>query len=216
MSDPATRAAELEALGARCAACVACKLAPTRRTVVYGEGNPDARLMIIGEGPGEDEDRTGRPFVGRAGQLLDQILAAVGIARQSVYIGNIVKCRPPGNRNPEPDEIIACDHWLLDQIKLIAPHIMVTLGNVPTQWALETTLGITRARGQWGQFKKLGTPILVLPMFHPAYLLRNPVRTVGGPKWQTWQDIKAVKARLESLGEKAPAVKLELEQSTLF
>lgn len=205
----------LDDLRADCLQCTACKLAPTRHNVVVGEGNPDAKLMIIGEGPGEDEDRTGRPFVGRAGQLLDQILAAVQIPRESVYIGNMVKCRPPGNRNPELDEIAACEHWLLDQISLIRPQIMATLGNVPTQWALETKLGITRTRGVWGEFKKLGTPIAVMPLFHPAYLLRNPVRTQGGPKWLTWQDIKAVKARLNELGPK-PALELKVEQQSLF
>jgi uracil-DNA glycosylase len=208
---------ELEALGAQCAACTACKLAPTRKNVVFGEGNPEARLMVIGEGPGEDEDRTGRPFVGRAGQLLDQILAAVQIPRDSIYIGNMVKCRPPGNRNPEPDEIASCEHWLLDQVRLIRPQIIVTLGNVPTQWALQSSLGITRARGQWNTFQKLNLPIPVLPMFHPAYLLRNDTREKGGPKWLTWQDIKAVKAELERLGPK-PSVeyKLEPEQPKLF
>ena len=205
----------LEDLRADCVQCPACKLAATRTNVVVGEGDGDAKLMIIGEGPGEDEDRTGRPFVGRAGQLLDQILAAVQIPRESVYIGNMVKCRPPGNRNPEPDEIAACEHWLLDQISLIRPQIMATLGNVPTQWALETKLGITRTRGVWGEFKKLGAPIPVMPLFHPAYLLRNPVRTQGGPKWLTWQDIKAVKAKLNELGPK-PALELKVEQQTLF
>lgn len=207
---------ELEAVRVPCLGCVACKLATTRRHVVFGEGDPHARLMVIGEGPGEEEDRTGRPFVGRAGQLLDQILTAAGLPRETVFIGNIVKCRPPGNRNPEPDEVAACDGWLLEQIRLIRPQIILTLGNVPTQWALETTQGITKTRGQWGQFKKLGTPIAVMPMFHPAYLLRNPVRTVGGPKWLTWQDIKAVKARLDELGPKPEDIKLEIEQTTLF
>ena len=206
----------LEALRVPCLACVACKLAATRRNVVFGEGDPDAKLMVIGEGPGEDEDRTGRPFVGRGGQLLDQILSAAGIPRASVFIANIVKCRPPGNRNPEPDEVTSCDPWLLEQIRLIRPQIIVTLGNVPTQWALGTKLGITKTRGQWGEFKKLGAPISVLPMFHPAYLLRNPVRTVGGPKWLTWQDIKLVKAALDELPDKAPDARLEIPQTGLF
>lgn len=206
----------LEELRPDCLTCTACKLAPTRTNVVFGEGDPDASLMIIGEGPGEEEDKTGRPFVGRAGQLLDQILAAAGIPRESVFIGNMVKCRPPGNRNPEPDEIASCEHWLLDQIGLIRPQIIVTLGNVPTQWALETKNGITKTRGQWGEFRKLGAPIPVLPMFHPAYLLRNPVRTPGGPKWLTWQDIKAVKARLLELGDKPQVLRLEPEQTKLF
>jgi uracil-DNA glycosylase len=208
--------ASLEEMRPDCLVCTACKLAPTRTNVVFGEGDADAKLMIIGEGPGEEEDRTGRPFVGRAGQLLDQILTAAGIPRERVFIGNMVKCRPPGNRNPEPDEIASCEHWLLGQIQLIRPQIIVTLGNVPTQWALETKNGITKTRGVWGEFKKLGAPIPVLPLFHPAYLLRNPVRTPGGPKWLTWQDIKAVKARLDELPEKPEAVALEPEQTTLF
>jgi uracil-DNA glycosylase len=203
---------DLEVLDASCGECVACKLATTRKNVVFGTGDPNAKLMVIGEGPGEDEDRTGIPFVGRAGQLLDQILAAAQIPRESVYIANMVKCRPPANRNPEPDEIASCEHWLLDQIRLIRPQIMVTLGNVPTQWALQSSSGITRARGQWGTFK-----IPVLPMFHPAYLLRNPIRDVGGPKWLTWQDIKAVKVELERLGPKADLkLKIESEQTGLF
>ena len=206
---------DLENLHHTCSSCTTCKLAATRKNVVFGEGHPDAQLMIIGEGPGEDEDKTGRPFVGRAGQLLDQILAAVQIPRESVYIANMVKCRPPGNRNPEMDEIAACEHWLLEQIQLIRPQIIITLGNVPTQWAMGTTLGITKTRGVWGEFKKLSTPIKIFPMFHPAYLLRNPIRTTGGPKWLTWQDIKAVKAELELLGAK-PNIKLEVEQTTLF
>ncbi len=206
---------DLENLGTVCSSCPACKLAATRKNVVFGEGNSDAQLMIIGEGPGEEEDRTGRPFVGRAGQLLDQILAAVQIPRESIYIANIVKCRPPGNRNPETDEVASCEHWLLEQIQLIRPQIIVTLGNVPTQWATGTSLGITKTRGVWGEFKKLSSPIKIFPMFHPAYLLRNPVRTTGGPKWLTWQDIKTLKAELELLGTK-PDIKLEVEQTTLF
>ena len=132
-----------------------------------------------------------------------------------MYIANMVKCRPPGNRNPEADEIASCEHWLLEQIQLIRPQIIITLGNVPTQWAMGTTLGITKTRGVWGEFKKLSAPIRIFPMFHPAYLLRNPVKTTGGPKWLTWQDIKAVKAELELLGDK-PDVKLEVEQTGLF
>ncbi len=205
----------LEELKNTCSTCTACKLCSTRTQVVFGVGNPQARLMLIGEGPGQEEDRTGKPFVGQAGQLLDQILGAVGIAREEVYIANVVKCRPPNNRNPEPDEIIACEDWLLEQIRLIKPQIIITLGNVPTQWALGTTLGITKTRGTWTEFKRLSAPIPLLPMFHPAYLLRNAVRTTGGPKWLTWQDIKAVKEKLEQLPDKKE-VSLEIEQTKLF
>jgi uracil-DNA glycosylase len=205
----------LEELGNTCSTCTACKLAGTRTQVVFGIGNPQARLMLIGEGPGQEEDRTGKPFVGQAGQLLDSILGAVGITRDEVYIANVVKCRPPNNRNPEYDEIAACEHWLLEQIRLVKPQIIITLGNVPTQWALGTTLGITKTRGNWTEFKKLSTTIPLLPMFHPAYLLRNAIRTVGGPKWLTWQDIKSVKATLEQLPDKK-VVTLEIPQVTLF
>ncbi|MEY4529530.1 MAG: hypothetical protein RLZZ156_251 [Deinococcota bacterium] len=205
----------LEELQNTCSTCTACKLSSTRTQVVFGMGNPNARLMLIGEGPGQEEDRTGKPFVGQAGQLLDQILGAVGITRDEVYIANVVKCRPPNNRNPEPDEIIACENWLLEQIRFIQPQIIITLGNVPTQWALGTTLGITKTRGTWTEFKKLSAPIPLLPMFHPAYLLRNAVRTTGGPKWLTWQDIKAVKEKLEQLPDKKE-VTLEIEQIKLF
>lgn len=205
----------LAELAVPCRVCTACRLAETRTKVVFGEGDPDARLMIVGEGPGEDEDRSGRPFVGRAGQLLDRILEAAGIPRESVFITNMVKCRPPGNRNPQPDEVEACNHWLLDQIRLIRPQVIVTLGNVPTQYFLNTKTGITKTRGVWGEFTRLGAPIKVMPLFHPAYLLRNPVRTPGGPKSLTWQDIRAVKAELEATPQEGP-VALEQEQKGLF
>ena len=205
----------LEQLEQLCSTCTTCKLASTRQNVVFGQGYPDARLMLIGEAPGQEEDRTAKPFVGKAGQLLEQILGAVGMNRADIYISNLVKCRPPQNRNPEPEEITSCQGWLLEQIKLIRPQILVTLGNVPTQWALETSQGITKTRGQWAEFRKLSTPIPLLPMFHPAYLLRNAVRTVGGPKWLTWQDIKAVKAALEALTDKTNN-QLEIPQTTLF
>ncbi len=185
-----------------CLSCVACKLAPTRSNVVFGEGDSNAKLMVIGEGPGDDEDKSGRPFVGRSGQLLDQIFAAAEIPRNSIFIANMVKCRPPGNRNPQPDEIEACEHWLLSQMRLVRPQVLVTLGNVPTMWALQTKTGITKTRGVWSECKRGGMNIPTLPLFHPAYLLRNPVRDVGGPKWLTWQDIKTVKAKLNSLPAK--------------
>lgn len=197
--------ADLIELRVACQVCTACRLAETRRTVVFGNGDPDARLMVVGEGPGEDEDRSGLPFVGRAGKLLDQILEAAGIPRASVFVANMVKCRPPGNRNPQPDEIAACDHWLLDQIRLVRPQVIVTLGNVPTQYLLRTKLGITRTRGVWGELDCGGRPIKVMPLFHPAYLLRNPVRTRGGPKALTWDDIREVKRALDALPVKSPA-----------
>ncbi len=148
--------------------------------------------MLIGEAPGETEDQTGRPFVGKAGQLLTQILAAVGIDRSEVYITNVVKCRPPGNRVPTKTEMDACWDWLVAQIALINPLLIVTLGNTPTQKLLGTTGGITQVRGRFFTWKG----IEVFPMFHPSYLLRNPSKKKGSPKYLTWQDIKAVKERL--------------------
>ena len=176
-------------------------LADLSDRLVFGDGDPDADLMIVGEAPGEDEDLCGRPFVGRAGQLLDRVLAAVDIDRADAYVTNIVKFRPPGNRNPRPDEIDASVPLLLEQIRWVRPQVIVTLGNVPTQWFLGSKEGITRMRGRWSDWHG----VRVLPLYHPAYLLRNPSREVGSPKWQTWQDVKTLKAYLTGLGPK-PAV----------
>ncbi len=166
--------------------------------LVFGEGNPDAKLLIVGEAPGEDEDLSGRPFVGRAGQLLDKILESVGLHRDDVYITNMVKYRPPGNRNPRPDEIALSEPLLLEQIQLIRPQIIATLGNVPTQYFLNTKEGITKTRGKWFDWHN----IQLMPLFHPAYLLRNPSREKGSPKWLMWQDMKELKRVLDELGPK--------------
>jgi uracil-DNA glycosylase len=166
--------------------------------LVFGDGDPDADLMIVGEAPGEDEDLAGRPFVGRAGQLLDRVLASVDIDRADVYVTNIVKFRPPGNRNPRPEEIDASVPILLEQIRWVRPQVIVTLGNVPTQWFLGSKDGITKLRGRWSDWHG----VRLLPLYHPAYLLRNPSREAGSPKWQTWQDVKALKAVLTELGPK--------------
>jgi len=176
--------------------CQRCPLHRSRTNLVFGEGNPEADLMFIGEAPGETEDQTGRPFVGKAGQLLTQILAAVGIQREEVYITNVVKCRPPGNRVPTKTEMDACWDWLAAQIALINPLLIVTLGNTPTQKLLGTTEGITQLRGRFFSWKG---NIEVFPMFHPSYLLRNPSKKKGSPKYLTWLDIKAVKERLSLL-----------------
>ena len=184
------------------AAVKSVALAALSDHLVFGEGNPNADLMIVGEAPGEDEDATGSPFVGRAGQLLDKILAAADIDRRSVWITNMVKFRPPGNRNPTPEEIAACAPVLLEEIRLIRPRIIATLGNVPTQWFLNTKEGITRLRGQWGSWHG----VRLMPLYHPAYLLRNPSRESGSPKWHTWQDVKALKAALVALPPKPPGV----------
>ncbi|HKI56298.1 MAG TPA: uracil-DNA glycosylase [Trueperaceae bacterium] len=181
--------------------------------LVFGEGNPDARLMLVGEAPGEEEDRAGRPFVGRAGQLLDRVLASVGLDRDDIYITNMVKFRPPGNRNPRPEEIAASEPVLLEQIRLIRPQIIATLGNVPTQYFLGTKDGITRTHGKWFEWQGLR----VFPLYHPAYLLRNPSRERGGPKWQTWQDMQELVRVLASLPVKAAGLHIDTaHQEGLF
>jgi uracil-DNA glycosylase len=178
--------------------------------LVFGDGDPDADLMIVGEAPGEEEHLTGRPFVGRAGQLLDKVLASVDIDRDEVYVTNLVKFRPPGNRNPRPDEIAASAPILVDQIRLVRPQVIVPLGNVPTQWFLDTREGITRLRGRWADWHG----VRVLPLYHPAYLLRNPSREVGAPKWETWQDMRALKAVLDELGPKSGAFHVDTAAPT--
>jgi uracil-DNA glycosylase len=166
--------------------------------LVFGEGNPDAQLMIVGEAPGEDEDLSGRPFVGRAGQLLDKILETVSIHRDDIYITNIVKYRPPGNRNHTPQETLISEPLLLEQIRLIRPQVIATLGNVPTQYFLGTKDGITKLHGTWHEWHG----VRVFPLYHPAYLLRNPSREKNSPKWQMWQDMKELKRALDELGPK--------------
>jgi uracil-DNA glycosylase family 4 len=158
--------------------------------------------MLIGEAPGEVEDQTGRPFVGPAGQLLTKILESAGIPREEVYITNVVKCRPPGNRVPTKEEMAACWEWLAAQIALVNPKIIITLGNTPTHWLLGRSEGINELRGRFFLWKG---GIEVFPMFHPSYLLRNPSSEKGSPKYLTWQDIKAVKARILSLRSPTPA-----------
>ncbi len=184
---------------ARAQACAACQLCSARNTVVFGEGNRHSSLMFVGEGPGGDEDAQGRPFVGKAGQLLTQILAAAGIAREDVYITNVVKCRPPGNRDPLPEEMAACDAYLQTQILLVRPALMVLLGSTPTKWLLKTTSGITKLRGKWFNWRG----IAVMPMFHPSYLLRYPDgKKQGSPKHLSWVDIQEVKRQWENVKEK--------------
>lgn len=166
--------------------CTRCRLHKDRANVVFGVGSPVARLMFVGEGPGADEDRKGEPFVGRAGQLLDRIITAMGLTREAVYIANVVKCRPPENRNPLPDEASTCRPFLEAQIRIVRPEVIVTLGKV----ALEELIGqpvksITRARGQWFDFR--GTPVKAT--FHPAYLLRSP--SAKRPVWEDMQDVMA-------------------------
>lgn len=169
--------------------CMRCKLCKGRKTIVFGEGAPDAVLVFVGEGPGQEEDQQGRPFVGAAGQLLtDIIVKGMKLNREDVYICNIVKCRPPGNRNPEPDEIEACEPFLIKQLQAIRPKMIVALGNVAVKTLLKTKEGITKLRGTWKTYQ--GIPLM--PTFHPAYLLRNP-----SDKKLVWEDIKKVLAEME-------------------
>jgi uracil-DNA glycosylase family 4 len=164
--------------------CPRCKLAKTRTTIVFGQGSPKAELMFVGEAPGRDEDEQGLAFVGRAGQLLTKIIEAMGKTREDVWICNVLKCRPPNNRNPEPDEVASCRPFLEEQIRLIAPKVIVTLGTFAAQALLETDEPIGRMRGRWRSAQ--GTR--VMPTFHPAFLLRSPER-----KKDVWEDMKLVR-----------------------
>jgi DNA polymerase len=167
--------------------------------VVFGEGNPESPIMFVGEGPGQQEDQTGRPFVGPAGQLLDKILVGVKLDRSKVYITNVVKCRPPGNRDPEPGEFEACCPILESQFARIKPKILVVLGNVPKRALLgETAPGITRCRGFYYPWRP-GT--VLVPFFHPSYLLRNDSRQKGSPKWHTWKDVQELRRRYDLILE---------------
>ncbi|WP_255145530.1 uracil-DNA glycosylase [Synechococcus sp. ATX 2A4] len=188
--------AALAALHGACGACRRCGLALGRQQVVVSRGNPAASLMVIGEGPGAQEDASGSPFVGRAGQLLDQMFASVAIdTRQDAYVCNVVKCRPPDNRKPTPEEMAACLPWLLQQIELVQPKVLVLAGATAMEGVLGLKGGITKLRGQWRQWRGLWC----LPIFHPSYLLRNPSRERGTPKWLTWQDLQDVRRRLHQL-----------------
>lgn len=177
----------LAGIGAEAARCTACRLSEQRNKVVFGVGDPHARLMMIGEGPGRDEDLRGEPFVGRAGQLLDRIITAMGLRRQDVYIANAVKCRPPKNRNPLPDELGACRHFLLRQVEVVRPELIVLLGRVAAQAVLETDAPLGRLRGRFEEWR--GVPVMCT--YHPAYLLRNPA-----DKRKVWDDMQQVMERL--------------------
>lgn len=159
--------------------CTLCKLASGRTQVVFGVGRPDAELMFVGEGPGEQEDLKGEPFVGRAGQLLTQLIEGIGLTRADVYIANVVKCRPPGNRDPRPDEIEACAPWLDRQLELIRPKVIVTLGNFATKLLLGTKDGITKLRGTEFPFTRAGHRAVLIPTLHPSAVLRSGGRTLA-------------------------------------
>ena len=168
---------ELEAVAAEAAGCTRCRLHQSRTQVVFGEGDPHADLMFVGEAPGFHEDRQGLPFVGPSGQLLNRLLEGIGLRRQDVYIANVVKSRPPKNRDPLPDEIAACRPWLDAQIRLVDPKVVVTLGNFAARTLLETTTGISRLRGRTYPFQGR----VLLPTFHPAAALHAQGRRTGGP-----------------------------------
>ncbi len=174
-------------IGDNCTRCKLCTLG--RSQIVFGVGHPKARLMFVGEAPGEEEDKRGEPFVGRAGQLLTKIIEAIGLTRDQVYIANVIKCRPPGNRNPEPDEVAQCEPFLFRQIDAIKPRVIVPLGKFAAQSLLKTMDPITRLRGR--QFDYRGAALI--PTFHPAYLLRNP-----SAKREVWEDMKKVRQILQS------------------
>jgi uracil-DNA glycosylase family 4 len=187
--ETAGRASELAALAVAAAGCTRCRLSEGRTKVVFGSGNPAAELMLVGEGPGAEEDRQGVPFVGAAGDLLNRIIQAIERTRDEVYIANVVKCRPPGNRDPQPDEVSTCRGYLDRQIALVRPRVLVALGRVAAQTLLGNDSPIGRMRGQW--FKVQGIPTMVT--YHPAALLRNPAL-----KRPTWEDMQQVRDFLRS------------------
>jgi len=187
---------DLELMKTHCSRCQRCGLAPGRTNAVIGRGNPTADIMIIGEGPGQHEDEQGLPFVGRSGQLLDKILESVSFdPKADVYICNIVKCRPPGNRAPTQIEMDACRPYLLEQIRVVDPKIILLTGASSVKGVTGDKRGITKIRGQWIEWEGRWC----MPIFHPAYLLRNPSREKGKPKWLMWQDIQGVRDKLNEL-----------------
>ncbi|MDB5591159.1 uracil-DNA glycosylase [Enterovirga sp.] len=192
----AARAATLEELEALVAAFEGCALKASARSLCFADGTPGSRVMILGEAPGADEDRVGRPFVGRAGQLLDRMLAAVGLDRSAVYIANVVPWRPPGNRTPTPQEVAVCLPFTLRQIELARPEILVTLGTPATQTVLGSREGIVRMRGRWAEQSVGEARMRVLPMLHPAYLLRQPLH-----KRLAWRDLLQLRKALDDRAE---------------
>lgn len=192
--DAIASAATLADLETRVRGCLACPLGAHRIRFVFGEGNPNARMMFIGEGPGQEEDLQGRPFVGKAGELLDKMIVAIGLKRSEVYIANVVKCRPPDNRTPTTAEAQRCLGYLRRQIELIRPEVIVLLGKTPLQELLGISTGITRMRGQWQRLEMLGG-IPVMPTFHPAYVLRQYTQEVRGA---VWSDLQAAKVWLDT------------------
>ncbi|MBK1839510.1 uracil-DNA glycosylase [Azospirillum sp. YIM B02556] len=193
----AGEAQTLEALEAALRSFDGCPLKATAMNTVFADGNPQAPVMLIGEAPGEDEDRQGKPFVGVSGKLLDRMLAQVGLDRSKVYISNILPWRPPGNRSPTQAEVAACLPFLERHVELVRPKLLVALGGVSAKTLLNRAEGITRLRGQWRSYEGTGTPIPLMPMLHPAYLLRNPIA-----KREAWRDMLALQQRMSEEGIK--------------
>ncbi len=175
--------------------CRRCKLAAGRTNLVFGVGDAEAEIVFVGEAPGADEDRRGEPFVGRAGQLLTRMIEAMGLSRGEVYICNILKCRPPGNRDPEADEVAACEPFLKSQLRSIRPRVIVTLGRISAHTLLRIKTPISKLRGQWRRYEEID----LMPTYHPAYLLRNPAG-----KRDVWEDLQAVMRRVHGEGWRPP------------
>lgn len=203
-----TTSTEFSALRQRAVTCTACRLSETRTNVVFGVGDPEADLMLVGEAPGRNEDLEGEPFVGAAGKLLDELMAGIGVSRSEAYIANVLKCRPPGNRDPLPDEIDCCKGYLREQIRLIQPRVVVTLGNFSTKLLLRTETGITRLRGQVFEWW-LGARLI--PTFHPAAALRGGDQV----RAQMVQDFELIRETLAAKDLRADTVESEPEQTSL-
>lgn len=187
----------LEKIRLACQTCQKCPLGKTRTNSVFSDGIPNSKLMLIGEAPGFNEDQQGRPFVGRAGQLLDKIFESVGLSRaKDVYICNTLKCRPPENRDPLPEEKAACKAYLDAQVDILKPRLILLCGRIAMTSFLDTPLGITKIRGKWFDGPHGAK---MMPIFHPSYLLRNASREKGSPKWLMWQDIQEVKRAYDAL-----------------
>ncbi|MBR5129640.1 MAG: uracil-DNA glycosylase [Alphaproteobacteria bacterium] len=190
---------QLDIVRQKCAACQKCALCQTRTKSVFSGGVPNHKLMLIGEAPGFFEDQQGEPFVGKAGQLLDKIFESVGLSRQKdIYICNTIKCRPPNNRDPLPEEKSACREYLNAQLDILQPKIILLCGKVALKSFIDTDLGITKVRGQWFDGPNGAK---MMPIFHPSYLLRNAQKTPGSPKWLMWQDIQEIKRVYDTLSD---------------
>lgn len=202
---PAASPSDLEALKAEALLCTACTLSQTRTQVVFGVGNPHADIVFIGEAPGREEDIKGEPFVGRAGKLLDRMLYALGFDRSRIYIMNVIKCRPPGNRDPKPDEVAACSHWFDSQWESIEPKVICLLGRVAAQRVLDTDVPLASLRGRWHEYRDV--PVWVT--YHPAYLLRSPSQ-----KAKAWDDMIQLKQRYQSLMAASKGVSVSAEKAS--